>query len=243
MNNLLFISVFNYGGIELAKNHLESLKHNNISNYIAYVTDDNSYDELIRLNYKVSKYNSSNDVISKEKSNFATSEFNSLSYIRYNIINNLLKQNKAVWYLDIDTVVLTDLNKFYNSLNLNIDIDMVFQNDINMLCTGCMLIMPNLKTIHFTEFIYSIKNKNNNDQVLVNNIIRTNNMFNINILNENQFPNGLLYFNDLKEEPFFREFQEKFNKSNEPVYLVHANFMVGIQTKIESLKKKNLWYI
>lgn len=96
MSELLFISVFNYGGIEMAKNHLESLKRNNISNYIAYVTDDESYDELLLNDYKVSKYISSVDSINKEKNNFATPEFNDLSYIRYKIINDLLKQGKAV---------------------------------------------------------------------------------------------------------------------------------------------------
>ena len=156
MSELLFISVFNYGGIEMAKNHLESLKRNNITNYVAYVTDDESYDELLLDNYKVSKYISSIDSINKEKNDFATPEFNNLSYIRYKIINNLLKQGKSVWYLDIDTVVLTNLNEYYNSLQKSFDI--LFQNDINMLCTGCMLIFPNNKTITLMDNI--IKNTN-----------------------------------------------------------------------------------
>lgn len=241
MSELLFISVFNHGGIELAKNHLESLKKNNISNYVAYVTDDESYDELLMLNYKVTKYISSIDSINKEKNDFATPEFNNLSYIRYNIINNLLKQGKAVWYLDIDTVVLMDLNIFYNSLQKNFD--MCFQNDINMLCTGCMLMVPNEKTIQITDLMYLNKNNTHNDQVFLNHIFRNNPMFRIGVLSENQFPNGLLYFNELKPEPYFREAQEKFKKSTEPVYLVHANYMVGIQTKIEAFKQKNLWFI
>lgn len=225
----------------MAKNHLESLKRNNITNYVAYVTDDESYDELLLDNYKVSKYISSIDSINKEKNDFATPEFNNLSYIRYKIINNLLKQGKSVWYLDIDTVVLTNLNEYYNSLQKSFDI--LFQNDINMLCTGCMLMIPNLKTIQLTEFIYSNKNNQHNDQIFINNIFRNNPIFNIGVLSENQFPNGLLYFNELKEEPHFREAQEKFNKSTEPVYFVHANYMVGIQTKINAFKDKKLWFI
>lgn len=225
----------------MAKNHLESLKRNNITNYVAYVTDDESYDELLLDNYKVSKYISSIDSINKEKNDFAIPEFNNLSYIRYKIINNLLKQGKAVWYLDIDTVVLSNLNDYYNSLQKGFD--MCFQNDINMLCTGCMLMMPNMKTIQITEFMYSNKNKDHNDQVFINNIFRNNPIFNIGVLNENQFPNGLLYFNELKEEIHFREAQEKFNKSTEPVFFVHANYMVGMQTKIDAFKSKNLWFI
>ena len=226
----------------MAKNHLESLKRNNISNYVAYVTDDESYDELLLNDYKVTKYISSVDSINKEKNDFATPEFNNLSYIRYKIINNLLKQGKIVWYLDIDTVVLYNLNDFYNSLQK--EFDMCFQNDINMLCTGCMLMMPNIKTIELTQFMYSNKNNTYNDQVFINNLFKNNPLvFRILVLSENQFPNGLLYFNELKPEPHFREAQEKFNNSTESVYFVHANYMVGIQTKIDAFKSKNLWFI
>lgn len=241
MTELLFISVFNYGGIEMAKNHLESLKRNNITNYIAYVTDDESYNELSIHNYKVSKYISSVDSINKEKNNFATPEFNDLSYIRYKIINDLLKQGKSVWYLDIDIVVLMNLNDYYNSLLK--DFDIYLQNDINMLCTGCMIIIPNMITLQLTEFMYLNKNNKHNDQVFLNEILRFNPQVKFCALNYNRFPNGLLYFNELKEEPYFREAQENFNKSTEPVYLVHANYMVGIQSKIDAFKSKNLWFI
>jgi hypothetical protein len=241
MTELVFISLFNFGGIELAKNHIESLKRNNIKNYIAYVTDDESYEELLKLNYQVTKYKSNNDLVDNKKHNFATPEFNNLSYIRYNIINSILKEGKAVWYLDIDTVVLYDLNLFYNSLNKNFD--MSFQNDINMLCTGCMLVMPNIKTIDLTNFMYLNKNNHNNDQVYINNIVRNNQIFNINVFNENMFPNGLLYFSEPKSEKHFREAQESFYLSKQPVYFVHANYMIGISTKIDALKSKNLWFI
>ena len=239
MSDLVFISVFNYGGIELAKNHIESLKRNNINNYISYVTDDESYEELLKMNYNVTKY--TNDLINKDKNNFATPEFNNLSYIRYNIISSLLKQGKTVWYCDVDTVILSDLNLFYSDLNNNID--MYFQDDINMACTGCMLFRPSMLTIRLSEFMYSNKNIQNNDQVFLNNIFRNSPSINIGIFNKKQFPNGLLYFNELKEEPYFREAQEEFKNSTEPVMFVHANYMVGLETKINALKSKNLWFI
>lgn len=241
MNELIFISVFNYGAIEIAKNHLQSLINNNIQNYIAYVTDEESYNELLQSNYKVKKYISKIDNINKDEKNFDTQDFNTLSYIRYIIINDLLNQGKTVWYLDTDIVVLQNLNDYYNSLPKNFDI--LFQNDINMLCSGCMLINPNIKTLDLTNYMYSIKNNIYNDQIILNNLIQKYNIYNIGIFNENNFPNGLLYFNELKNEPYFREVQIKFKNSSEPLYLVHANYMIGISNKINALKSKNLWFI
>lgn len=239
MSDLVFISVFNYGAIEMAKNHIESLKRNNINNYIAYVTDEESYVELLNCNINVKKYASNS--INKEKNDFATPEFNNLSYIRYDIISSLLKEGKTVWYCDVDTVILSDLNSFYSNLTTNID--MYFQDDINMVCTGCMLFRPTILTIKLSEFMYLNKNIQNNDQVFLNNVFRNSPSINIGIFNKKQFPNGLLYFNELKEETYFRQAQEEFKNSTEPVMFIHANYMVGLETKINALKSKNLWFI
>jgi hypothetical protein len=46
--DILFISVFNLGCIEIAENHILSLIHNGIMNYRAYVTDTDSFDILIK---------------------------------------------------------------------------------------------------------------------------------------------------------------------------------------------------
>lgn len=46
-----FISVFNYGVIEMAKNHIKSLRESGITNHCSYVTDEQSFVELSTLNY------------------------------------------------------------------------------------------------------------------------------------------------------------------------------------------------
>lgn len=54
----------------------------------------------------------------------------------------------------------------------------------------------------------------------------------------------MLYFNEIKENNFtFKEAQLNFKQSKIPVYFIHANYMVGINTKINALKSKNLWFI
>lgn len=239
MSDLIFISVSNYGAIELTKNHLTHFQQNNVNNYMAYVTDDESYEELTRLKFNTTRFQID---AGKNKMNFGNNDHNSMTYARYVVILELLKQGKMVWYLDVDTVALIDLNIIYNTLDKSKHI--YFQNDMNMLCTGCMLIFPNNSTISLINAIIQNKNDKNNDQLVMNNILENNkNIFNIGVLSEYNFPNGLLYFNELSDNANFKQLQINFKNSSEPVYFVHANFMIGIDTKIEAFKKKNLWII
>lgn len=245
MSDLIFISVSNYRAIELTKNHLESLKQNGMSNYMAYVTDEESYEELTNLGFNTTMYDVNNTNINVEKNeiDLGNNDHNYMTYIKYYIIAELLKQGKIVWYLDIDTVVLIDLNIVYNTLNKSFDL--YFQNNINMLCTGCMIIFPNTKTIVLIDAIITNKNDKMNDQLIINHLLMNNpNIFNIYVLSECNFPNGLLYFNELNDTNMnFRQAQTNFKNSTEPVYFVHANYIIGIDNKINSLKQKKLWFI
>jgi lipopolysaccharide biosynthesis glycosyltransferase len=240
MDNLIFICVSNYGAIELTKNHLTSLRQNGIDNYMAYVTDNESYNELTSLGFNATLFDTI--TIEKHKMIFGNNDYNYMTYIRYYVIHKLLEEGKKVWYLDVDTVALINLNIVYETLDKSLDI--YFQNDINMLCTGCFLIFPNNKTIQLIMCLIKNQNYTNNDQIMMNQILKNNeNIFNIDILPKENFPNGLLYFNELSDNLNFRKHQMNFKNSKEPHYFVHANFMVGIDVKMEALKNKQLWFI
>ena len=77
--HVLFISVFNFGGITLALNHLESLKRQGITNYRAYVSDQESYDVLIEKGHPVERILVSDMALPKEKTDFRTTGFNTKS--------------------------------------------------------------------------------------------------------------------------------------------------------------------
>lgn len=257
MTDLVFISVFNKGALEIATNHLESLRRNNISNYMAYVTDRESYDQLASLGYNVEKYESNKGL--KNKGNdvdiggienydgFGTETFNNFTYLRYNVINRLLNEGKTVWYMDVDTVVLGDINKYYNDNIEKEKYDILFQDDINMLCSGCMLYFNNPRNIFLTDYLFNQPVKDGtdqlNDQLNINRVLRHQFPLKITTINKNVFPNGLLYFNELSDNPFFRKNQEDFRKSTETPLFVHANYMIGMDAKIQALKDKNLWFL
>jgi lipopolysaccharide biosynthesis glycosyltransferase len=239
MENIVFISVFNKGCIEIAENHLVSLVKSGIKNYMAYVTDGESFEILKTKGYQV-KYDM--DFATKDKMDFGTEKFNAISYMRYAIINKLLKEGKTVWYLDVDTVVLANLNQIVPELLSNFEL--VMQHDINMPCSGCMLFPPSQKMIDLTEWMYNNRTTDENDQIrLVKLLQETNTGINLYLLDHHHFPNGLLYFNELHTDPKFAELHADFKNSQKQVYFVHANWMVGIDKKIQALKSKNLWFL
>lgn len=241
---LLIISVFNLGGVSLALNHLESIRKQNIKNYKAYVTDKECFDIVSQQGHPVEIVSETvNYTPTKNKSDFGTKEFNTLSYTRYKVITELLRKNIHVWYLDIDTVVLQNLNDVYEDLK-QLNRDVIMQNDINMFCTGCMLCFPKPNAIKLMSMIYEKRTSEDNDQITLMNILKSNILpVKAMALNMLQFPNGLLYFSELNKNPRYRELQLNFKNSTHPVYLVHANWMVGIETKIKAFKDKNLWFL
>jgi len=247
MDNLLFISVFNYGAVELGKNHLKSLLNNNITNYVAYVIDDESYKELTDLGYNVIRYEYNKR--SLDKYDFGSLEFDNITFLRYKIILDILNQNKDVWYLDIDIVVLENLNNILNLINNN-NYDCILQNDINMLCSGCMYFKSNqnMKNLMTDVLNIRIHNTEINDQVLLNSILKSRlNNINITSFPIFNFPNGLIFFGDDYVKTENREYitlRNNFNLMNKnEIYLVHANWMVGIDKKIQAFKDYNLWLI
>tara|TARA_Y100000591_G_scaffold126524_1_gene108413 strand:- start:29285 stop:30004 length:720 start_codon:yes stop_codon:yes gene_type:complete len=238
--SILFVGVCNYGYIDMAENLILSFKKNNIENYIIYTLDTKSFTILHNKGYNSVLYK---DISKLESYNHQTEHFDEIAFYRYDIINTLLKDNKIVWYLDIDIVVLDNLNKYVSRF---VNFDLCVQNDINMACSGCVLFFPTANTIALTNLMYNNRNTKGivNDQILLNNILHNNsNIFKLNLLDYNLFPNGLLYFNELHKNPVWRNVQENFRKNTNQAKLVHANWMIGHDTKIKALKDKNLWYL
>jgi hypothetical protein len=151
--------------------------------------------------------------------------------------------------MDVDTVVLNDLRKIYGQLK-NRGVDVFFQNDINMPCSGCALYFANPKTFAFVSTVEDNQTDKFGDQIIVREIISQlrfdPNFVKYATLNEATFPNGLLYFKEdfVNVPEMFKgiktEFQEMEKKD---VYFVHANWMIGNDTKTNALKKYGLWFL
>ncbi len=236
-----FISVFNYGVIEMAKNHIKSLRECGITNHCSYVTDEESFMELTALNYPVVRINNSGTNI--ENFNFGTEDFNNLSFLRYYIIDILLQEGIDVWYLDVDTVVLKNVMPFYFDLKNQNNYDTCFQTDLNMPCTGCMLLLATEKNKDFVKTIIKNKTNQTNDQILVNAILRQHPIINYIQFSHFIFPNGVMFFGDdfVNVPEYLVDMKREYMSTEKETYLVHANWMVGDETKKNAFKKYGLW--
>ncbi len=239
MKDLIFISVFNDGVYELALNHLLSLKRNNIENYIGYTNGKKSFTDFKNMGLNVEYFENDNNATFKWSSN----EFNNFSLLRYKFILENLKEYNNVWYMDVDTVVLNNLNNYRHNNNASL----ILQDDINMPCTGCIL----CKNIKQVEYIYYLMNNisiqnnyQNNDQVIFNYI--KSKIDNFDIFSQSEFPNGLLYFDEKfigKQNGQLKQIKDNFIKDKNKIKFVHANYMIGNSKKKEALIENNLWFI
>jgi hypothetical protein len=248
-NDLLIISCFDYGSHELGLNHLTSLKNQGIENYMSYVADKRTYEIVKKYDFNCILIEDAN--FSNKQKTFGTKDFVEFSFLRYKSINENLKKYKAVWYLDVDTVVLDNLNNIYKEY-IGKNYDIIFQNDVHEIqnCTGCMLYFSNQKTIDITEYIYKALNTEIPDQHFVNFFLfRNPGVFKTSLFDLERFPNGLIYFDDSELIPLsqqFNEFKKLFYSKkdrNKNVAFVHANWMIGIDSKINAIKRKDLWYL
>lgn len=231
---VVFISVSNMGCVELTINHIESLKRVGMTNYIAYAIDSQCYETLRSKGYNT-------HLLGRDDMNqyhdFNTRGFDHISFMRYHVIDKLLREGKTVWYLDVDSVVVQDLNSYVDVVKDNFDV--VLQDDCYMPCTGCMLFFPS--AMELVKPMIETRDFSKNDQIYFLKFLNRTKL-RVGILNRNIFPNGLLYFND--DNPKHIDKQIEFRNSDlSKVMFIHANWMIGVQTKIDALKSKGLWFV
>ncbi len=240
MSKIILVSVYNYGCIDLALNFLESLKRVNLADkHVSYVTDEKSFEVLKEKGYNVELFNEFD--ITEEKIDFGTNNFNMLCFIRYAVYYKLLKSYDYVWCLDVDTVVLGDIVSYFLNSGY-VDCDITYQLDMDSFCGGCFVLKSNAKTKAFIKNVFEARNVHLNDQQYINNrvfrLLGASNPLKIGAFGLYSFINGGIYFGD-----GYQAYKQKLKESTEPVYFVHANYMVGIDTKIKALKEKGLWYL
>ena len=244
MDDILFLSVFTKGYRDLAANHLNSLKRVGITNTLSFCNDKETVNILNLRGFKAYEFPYNENLFEPPSENF-----NNFSFVKYILINSLLKKNKLVWYLDVDTVVTKDIRKH---IDLNKNIDIYIQQDVNIASTGGMLISNSDVCKNLMKKVWDKRNDIYGDQLILNGVLQNKNLnLKGQTLSMGHFRPGLFFFDKkfllelspsvLKMRYIFLE-DKDIGMSTSPS-LVHANFILGISNKISALKSCGLWLI
>jgi hypothetical protein len=252
MDNTIIVSIFTSGAMLLAHNHLISLRKAGYTNTISYCTNKSICDKLNEQGF-ASEF--IDEVDGEDYFKFNSSEFNEFSYIRFKIMLDLLEKYDNVWYLDVDTVILGDI---WGAINKEEEWDIQFQDDCMLPCTGNILARNTPNTKQLLEYLYNNKNNEWSGQMHLSMLIKESKIkipINIKIMSIYNFCPGILYFpvslliplegeekqaRDIIKKNFNEEVKK--NKIRNPV-LIHANYIITREAKINALKNFKLWYI
>ena len=248
-NDCLIISVFNDGVYDLALNHLTSLKKQGIENYMAFTTGEKTFNDFKEKGFNINLFDTKENISTNFES-FATPNFNKIQFLRYEVLMNYLHKYEYIWYLDVDTIVLDNINKFIPKDDI---FDCCMQDDINMFCCGCMLFRNTQHSLKMIELIYKYRNQDwegnewLNDQCVFRSLLPSMPYLKVKVFDRVKFPNGLLFFDEEiigKKTGFLKAEKDKYEAiPNKSTAFVHANFMVGNEKKINAFKKYGLWFI
>jgi hypothetical protein len=241
-----YITFTTSGSIKLCQNLLYSLRELNMEEkFTVYCLDENSFSEISKFKCKTKLFDVSG--IGGNFHEYGRGDFRRVTEAKIQIIINELKDKDSLVYTDCDVVFRYNPTEFINFSNEQIkdkEVDIVFASDnpFMAICTGFMHI-KNTEKVHelFKKYfklsqMYGMDGSEcMYDQEIIFQILTKDFKFIDEVkLGWGIYPtdfvkNGHLYWN----EPETRT-------GNEAV--VHVNFTVGEENKINRLKEANLWY-
>lgn len=221
-----FLTFLNSGCIEICKNMLISAENVGIDMNDFYIAclDRNAFN-IMRSYKNAYLYESELNCEISEYQNWsfdADSKFRLIVRNKWPIIKSIYKNHKDLCWVDSDIVFLKNPLEIIEKKN-----QILFQCDDPglTLCSGFMVFNSTIECQKFVEecsqYVYE------DDQRIVN-YVGENYIPHLAILDLDMFPNGHRYYQENRKEN---------------AYIVHNNFMVGIEEKIKRFKEEKLWYL
>jgi len=219
-----FLTFLNSGCIEICKNMLISAEKVGINMDDFYIAclDENSYQEL--KEYKNCFLHLNQSILEYQNWTFDdNSGFRQIVKNKWQIIKKIYQDNKELCWVDTDIVFVKNPIEYINGHQ-----EILFQSDSpgSTLCSGFMVFNDTKECSEMVDKCASIIDAD--DQLVINEIALDQYRDSIAILNRDLFPNGYAYYTE--------------GKKNNAV-IVHNNFMVGVETKIQKFKEEKLWYL
>ena len=219
-----FLTFLNSGCIDICKNMLISAKNVEIDMDDFYIAclDSNAYENLkeyknafLHIDQPITEYQ--DWTFNKE------SGFRNIVKIKWSLIKKIYQEHKNLCWVDTDIVFVENPIELIEGNE-----EVLFQSDSpgSTLCSGFMVFNETKECESLVNECGS--NEIEDDQLIVNEIALKNYRDHIAILSSDLFPNGHVYYNEGK-------------KKN--AVIVHNNFMVGVETKMQKFKEEKLWYL
>jgi len=250
-----YVTAFNYGYAEFAANNIGNFIKvmNTGENKLTLVSlDEDSYEyvnaflNLIKENYDISNIVLKKDFInSKNAASFNSDQFFVITHKKIDVIVNEIKDSEIIHFFDSDVFFFKDPSTLI--LHKIQDNDIVFQQDSprvhnhplysNYVCTGNFTAKRNENTIKFFEVLKTKLILGKNDQEVLyeylNSVCSNIKEYKdcvLDVYDPELFQNGF--------DTFKADWHEKESK-----IAIHANHMIGKDTKINSLKSIGAWLL
>ena len=228
-DNWIILMAVNDGYFDFFQNWLHFYQKLNLNYSLIVMAEDNVvFFKLKQLNVnsftKIQRgLNNSSEAAVK----YGSKGFDELTSSRPTYILQYLQKGTNVLYADTDSVWLRDPFPFFTGkYDKWMQVDALPYN----LCTGLIAIKSNNSTVNFIKsWESSLQRHLEFDQTAFNKIYKTSSI-QLQPLDTNYFPSGLLYF-------------EKFDESQQDnVVIVHNNFIKGHGPKLNRFVNHSLWF-
>lgn len=219
-----FLTFLNSGCIEICKNMLKSAENVGINMNDFYIAclDSNAYENL--KEYKNAYLHIDQPITEYQDWTFSEeSGFRNIVKNKWSIIKKIYQENKELCWVDTDIVFIENPIEYISGHE-----EILFQGDIpgSTLCSGFMVFNESKECGEIINECASAVDAD--DQLIINEIIINKYPNNAAILSRDLFPNGYAYYTEGKKEN---------------AVIVHNNFMVGVETKMQKFKEEKLWYL
>jgi len=219
-----FLTFLNSGCLDICLNMLKSAENVgiNMDDFIIACMDKEAYESL-------SSYKGAFLYMDQNLKEYQDWTFNSNSGFRnivkhkWNIINQVHKENPNLMWVDTDIVFKENPVEILTGHE-----EVLFQTDApgSTICTGFMIFN---ETKECRKLVAECASDDSaDDQLIMNEIALTKYNDYIALLSEDLFPNGNVYYQQGRKEN---------------AMIVHNNWMVGVKTKIDRFKEEGLWFI
>lgn len=219
-----FLTFLNSGCIEICKNMLKSAENVGINMNDFYIAclDSNAYENL--KEYKNAYLHIDQPITEYQDWTFSEeSGFRNIVKNKWSIIKKIYQENKELCWVDTDIVFIENPIEYISGHE-----EILFQGDSpgSTLCSGFMVFNESKECGEIINECASAVDAD--DQLIINEIIISKYSNNAAILSRDLFPNGYAYYTEGKKEN---------------AVIVHNNFMVGVETKMQKFKEEKLWFL